>query len=138
METTGIIKSISDDIIEIEVYGDGSGCASCSSGSCASCASAQNSRTYQAVNKNHFTLEKGKLVKVNLPTGQAVSALLRVIVFPIILFFTFYSIIDFFWKTSEGLRIAGGFLGLLTGFGLNFLITGKMKKKEMPIITKIL
>ncbi len=138
METTGIIKTVNDDIIEIEVYGDGSGCASCSSGNCASCASAQNSRTYRAVNRNHLALEKGKLVKVDLPAGQAVSALLRVIVFPIVLFFTFYSITDMLWNTSEGLRIAGGFLGLIMGFGLNFLISGKMKKKEMPIITKIL
>ncbi len=137
MKTVGIIKSVDNDISEIEVFGDGSGCASCSTGSCASCSAAQNGRTYRAVNKHRFTLEKGKLVEVELPAGQAVSALLRVIVFPIILFFTFYSVVDILWSVSEGLKIAGGFLGLLMGFGLNFFVTGKMKKKEMPVITKI-
>ena len=137
MKAIGIVKSISTDSIEIEVYGDGSGCASCSTGNCASCASAQNGRTYRAVNRNNFNLVQGKLVEVELPHRRAVSALLRVIVMPILLFFTFYSLVESLWNISEGLKIAGGFTGLLIGFGINFLFTGKMKKKEMPVITKL-
>ncbi len=137
MKATGIIKSIDNDTVKIEIYGDGSLCSSCSTGNCSSCASAQNGRTYTALNRNNFDLEKGKLVEVELPAGKAVSALLRVIVFPILLFFAGYSFAESL-GASEGLKIAGGFSGLLAGFGINFLFTGKMKKKEMPVITKIL
>lgn len=139
MKAIGLVKrtDIDNDITIVEIYSDSSGCTSCGSGSCLSGSNTKNGKTYRAVNRNKLILEEGTLVEVELPAGKAVRALFRVIVMPVILFFASYYFIGFFLITVGGLKIAGGFIGLILGFGINFIISGKIKNKEMPVINKL-
>ncbi len=138
MKAIGIIKEINSSFTEIEVFGDDEGCASCSTGNCASCAASGKSRIYKAVNSLNLELQSGIPVEIELPAGKAAAAFLRVIVLPLVLFFACYFAADLTGLTSAGFKIAAGFFGLLAGFAANFLIPGKMKHREMPVITKIL
>ncbi len=138
MKAIGIIKEIDSNFTEIEVFGDEVPCASCTTGSCASHAASGKTKTYQAVNSLNLELKAGIPVEIELPAGKAAAAFIRVIVVPLVLLFTCYFAAGFTAPASAGLRIAAGFFGLLAGFAANFLLSGKMKKREMPVITKIL
>lgn len=137
MKQIGIVKEIDKDITTIELFDQHEDAASCSSGNCATCHAAQKRRTYSAINSYNISLRKGSLVEVELPVGKAVGAFFRVFIFPVILFIAFYFLVSAIWPAASGLKIVGGFTGLILGFGLNFLISPKMKKKEMPVISRI-
>jgi len=137
MKKIGIVKEIDKDITTIEIFDQHTDAAFCSSGNCANCSIAHTRRTYSAINSHHINLSKGSLVEVDLPVGKAVGAFSRVFIFPVILFIVLYTLAASLWPTAEGLKIIGGFAGLIIGFSLNFLITSKMKKKEMPVISRI-
>ncbi len=137
MKEIGIVKEIDKDITTIEIFDQHTDAASCSSGNCTNCHTAHKRRTYSAINSYHISLSKGSLVEVELPMGKAVGAFFRVFIFPVILFIALYSLVAALWPTAEGLKILGGFAGLIFGFGLNFLITPKMKKNEMPVISRL-
>ncbi len=138
MKSIGIIRNIDNGIAEIEVVGDGTACTSCSSGSCASCSASGKTRTYKAVNSLNLELSAGNPVEIELPAGKAVIAFIRVIVVPLILFYSCYFTADLIGISPAGYKVIAGFLGLSAGFAANFLLAGKLKMHEMPTITKIL
>ncbi|MCF6335263.1 MAG: SoxR reducing system RseC family protein, partial [Spirochaetales bacterium] len=111
---------------------------SCSSGDCASCSSKGKSKLIQAINIKNLPLKPGSVIEMELPTGKALIAAFRVLIVPLLLFITAFTIVGNIPGTGEGLQVASGFLGLFGGFFLNFLFSKKYKMKEMPEIIRIL
>ena len=132
LEKATVIKT-DDDVVTL-ACGDSEGCKSCAAhGFCGGV----NDKTFEAWNKGGFELEAGSQVEVNLPTGKTIGSAFMVMIFPLILFFVFfYAVKLLFPGTGEGLQVLGGLAGIAAGFGINFFINRKPKKKALPEITK--
>ncbi len=136
MKALGLVREISGDTVEIEAYGSMKGCASCSTGNCSSCSTSGRSRVYRVRNSRNLPLKTGSLVEVYLPAGKAAAAFARVIAMPLALFFSAFASAALF-TPREGIKIAAGFAGLAAGIAVNFIVSGRIKDREMPDITRI-
>ncbi len=136
MKALGLVREISGDTVEIEAYGSMEVCASCSTENCSSCSTSGRSRRYKAKNSRNLPLKTGNLVEIYMPAGKAAAAFARVIAMPLALFFSAFASAALF-TPREGIKIAAGFTGFAAGITVNFIVSGKIKNREMPDITRI-
>ena len=134
LEKATVIK-INKDVVTL-ACGDSEGCQSCAAhGICGGV----NDKTFEAWNKNGLEIEPGAQVEVNLPTGKTIGSAFMVMIFPLLLFIVFfYAVRLLFDGAGEGFQALGGVVGIAAGFGINFLLNRKPKKKNLPeIVSKL-
>lgn len=106
-------------------------CQSCTSGLCG----ARKGRTISAVNRSGLTLKAGDEVAVFVPTGKTIAAGFMVLIFPLLVFALFYFLTGpVTGIRSEAVSVLAGFIGLVLGFLVTFVLGKVRKERDMPVV----
>jgi positive regulator of sigma E activity len=130
MTEQGTVVGIDGKIITLRCREEAK-CQSCTSGLCG----ARRGRTITAVNRARFPLTEGDEVSVYVPTGKTIAAGFMVLIFPLLVFALFYFLSGpVIGIESEGLSVLAGFIGMVLGFLVTFVLGKIRKERDMPEI----
>ena len=132
MEVTGTIIKLNKNITLVS--------SSCNS--CSTCASKDSCAMNMGADKiievlNPIQAEIGEKVLINIPPSRVISAATIIYILPLIIMFCGYFIGVQIMKNETG-GVIGCLFGLLSGFGLSFLIDRFFKGRNLPTIKRIL
>jgi positive regulator of sigma E activity len=129
----GTVINIEDKIITI-ACGELDQCQNCKASSLFCNIKAKN---FQALNINNLELKTGDSVEIFLSPAKSIFFSFSILIFPLITFFIGYFLITrFIDGASDGIKITGGFGGLLSGFLIAFIYNSITKKNNYPAITQ--
>ena len=130
----GKITDINGDEIVLSCSSLSGGCKSCSGNSFCS----TNGKVFSALNDKEIDLKSGDTVEIYLPPGQTMFAGFMVLIFPLLSFILFFAAGSWIFSGSEGLGVLSGILGLAAGFGITYTYNKISKKKNTPLVTRII
>ena len=109
---------------------------------CKSCAASKlfcnvQTKEFKALNTNSFDIKTGDDVEIYLTPAKTIGYSFSILIFPLIMFIAGYYLAEKAVNTlSEGIKILGGFAGLIAGFALAFLYNSITKEQKYPVITR--
>ena len=131
MTERGIVHKIEGDIVYLSCS---SACESCGG----SCVRGKEDQIIEVKNPQHFSLKSGDQVVYFVPALQAISAGFMVLIMPLILFILTYSACTLLLPAApEAVKVGSGFLGVVLGFLLNFLLRQK-KAQTYPEVVRVI
>lgn len=127
----------------VSVNEDGSVTVGCSTQACESCKASmfcnnKEENCFEALNPNKLCLEKGDSVELFLPPAKTIMSTLLVFALPLCLFPVGYLVFRSFFKFNELLNALGGLAAMAVAFAVASIVSIRLKKNLMPLITKII
>ena len=127
------------DSVVKNVNPDGTVQICCSSEVCSSCKAGifcpgKSVNEFCALNSDKISLSEGDRVELYLPPWKTVFTLLRIFVFPLLMFLIFFFSALKFFKFSEYLSALCGLCAVALSFFLMYFYSGRNRKKMMPVI----
>lgn len=140
MKSKAIIRNISKLDVYVEPFKSepNENSSSCASGSCESCSQYSRKRLIQVLNPAKIPLGTGDIVELEISSSRIFAGLLRVLLFPLIVFAGFYLIAAYSFSAEEQVRILSGVSGFTLAILFNFLFKKKNSEKEKPSIIRVL
>jgi sigma-E factor negative regulatory protein RseC len=133
VEKLGVVKSIAQDILLVEIErtgGCGDKCASCESKHCAT-------KFMEVPVKRTMEAHVGDLVLVDLSGEKFVKYTFVLYMIPLILFVSFVVLGFQFFKGNELLALLSGFVGLFIAYGGVSLYSKKIGKSDSVLLVKV-
>lgn len=128
----GIVREIQNSGVFIEAFSSDStdGAPHCSSGSCEHCSHKGKTRLIEAEKPESLSLRVGSLIEFEIPSGMVLTAVLRILILPPVLFAIFFYLIGGTAGTITGIS------ALAAAVAVNLLLGKKSSGRERPVILR--
>ena len=135
MYDRGTVTAV-DKIVITVACGNADHCKTCAA-SKFFCKPSEKGREFKALNTDNLDLREGDNVEIFISPSKTIGYSFSILIFPLLLFLAGYYITANLTNTSsDGIKILGGFMGLVLGFAMAFLYSAFTRKQQYPVITK--
>ncbi|MCL2480088.1 MAG: SoxR reducing system RseC family protein [Spirochaetaceae bacterium] len=135
MYDRGTVTAVDKNIITV-TCGDTSHCKTCPA-SRFFCKASEKGREFKALNTDNLDLREGDNVEVFISPSKTIGYSFSILIFPLLMFLAGYYLTANLTNTlSDGIKLLGGFAGLVIGFAIAFLYSSFTRKQQYPLITK--
>jgi len=135
MYDRGTVTAVDKNIITI-ICGNTDHCKTCPA-SKFFCKASEKGKEFKALNADNLDIREGDNVEIFISPSKTIGYSFSILIFPLIMFIIAFFITAKLTNTlSDGIKILGGFAGLVLGFAMAFLYSAFTRKQQYPVITK--